>query len=348
MRVLFLTLYPEMAASPRYRVHQFIPYLESQGIECTVRAPMGNAAWQGLTGPERMGRAFWYHARETPARLLQLLDSGRFDVVFLQKAVMSAYLRGSDRILRQLAKKIIYDIDDAVHLAPPHALPFPWSRLEDRGQILKIMASADAVLAGNEWLRAEAEKAGGRAEYFPTVVDTDRFVPAEQEPGEFVAGWMGSPSTTASLGGLRGAFDNLQPGELVLAGADPKQVHCPQARVAPWHYDTEVQLLQKFSVGLMPLSKNEWTRGKCALKALQYMACGVPCIATPYGAALEIIRHGENGWLADSEAEWRDGLEAMRDPALRQRLGAAARATVEEHFSLRAAAPRLAKLLEAL
>ena len=348
MRVLFLTLYPEMAASPRYRVHQFIPYLESMGIECTVRAPMSEAAWRRHSGPERKGRAFWYHARETPTRLLQMLDAGRFDVVFLQKAVMSAYVTGFDHVLRQCAKKIVYDIDDAVHLAPPHALGAPWNRFEDRDQILRVMASADCVLAGNHWLAEVATGCGARAEYFPTVVDTDRFIPAVDTPTNFQAGWMGSPSTTASLGGIAGTFDALQPGELLLAGADPKQVHWPQARVTPWHYDTEVQLLQQFSVGLMPLPKDEWTRGKCALKALQYMACGVPCIATPHGAVLDIIRHGENGWLADTEAEWRDALTALRDPALRQRLGEAARATVEENFSLRGAALRLRKILESL
>jgi glycosyltransferase involved in cell wall biosynthesis len=348
MRVLFLTLYPEMAASPRYRVHQFIPCLESQGIKCTVRAPMSEAAWRRHCGPDRNGRAFWYHARETPTRLFQLLDAGRFDIVFLQKAVMSAYVTGFDRLLRQCAKKLVYDIDDAVHLAPPHALGAPWNRFEDRDQIHRLMSSADCVLAGNHWLADVATGRSARAEYFPTVVDTERFMPAADAPKNFQAGWMGSPSTTASLGGLGGAFDALQPGELLLAGADPKQVHWLPARVTPWRYDTEVQLLQQFSVGLMPLPKDEWTRGKCALKALQYMACGVPCIATPHGAVLDIIHHGENGWLADTEAEWRDALTALRDPALRLRLGEAARATVEEHFSLHIAAPRLHKILESL
>ena len=348
MRVLFLTLYPEMAASPRYRVHQFIPYLESQGIECTVRAPMSEAAWRRHSGPDRRGRPFWYHARETPTRLLQLLDAGRFDVVFLQKAVMSAYVRSFDGMLRERAKKLVYDIDDAVHLAPPHALRAPWNRFEDPDQIRRVMATADCVLAGNHWLVEVASECGACAEHFPTVVDTDRFIPAAHTPRDFQVGWMGSPSTTASLGGIAGAFDALASGELLLAGADPKRVHWTQARVTPWHYDTEVQLLQQFSVGLMPLPRDEWTRGKCALKALQYMACGVPCIATPHGAVLDIIRHGENGWLAETESDWRDALMALRDPALRQRLGAAARDTVAREFSLRRAAPRLVRLLESL
>lgn len=348
MRILFLTLYPESAASPRYRVHQFIPHLEARGIACTVRAPMDDAAWRRLTGPNREGRAFWYHARETPARLRQLLDADQFDVVFLQKVPMTAYLRGMDRMIRTRARKLVLDLDDAVHLAPPHPLRAPWTLLEDREQVRKLMASADLVLAGNRWLEQETVNAGGRAEWFPTVVDTDRFIPAANPPEGFVAGWMGSPSTTGSLAAIRPALESLAEGELVLAGADPKQVHWPGAGATPWRYDTEVQLLQQFSVGLMPLAKDEWTRGKCALKALQYMACGVPCIATPYGAVLDIIRHDENGWFADSEAEWKDALVALRDPALRRRLGEAARATVEARYSLRTAVPRVTDLLESL
>lgn len=96
----------------------------------------------------------------------------------------------------------------------------------------------------------------------------------------------------------------------------------------------------------MPQPKDEWTRGKCALKALLYMACGVPCVATPHGAATDIIRHEENGLLADSLEDWRSALERLRDPELRGRLGKAARAFVEEHYSLKQAAPRLLQLLE--
>lgn len=346
MRVLFLTLYPETAASPRYRVHQFIPYLEAQGYHCTVQAPLGEAAWRRHTGPDRQGRAFWYHARETPRRLRQIAGAAAYDVVVLQKAVMTAYVRGFGGLLRARAKKLLYDIDDAVHLAPPHPLRGPWRLLEDQNQVSQVMRDANLVLAGNAWLASEAESRGGRAEVFPTVVDTARFVPAHKPPPRFCAGWMGGPSTAGALGAIAPALASLKPGELVVAGAAPGQVHWGAARLEPWRFDTEVQLLQQFSVGLMPLPRDTWTRGKCALKALLYMAAGIPCIATPHGAIVDIIRHGENGWFAETAEEWRSALETLRDPALRKRLGEAARATVEERYALRTAAPRLAQYLE--
>jgi len=344
--VLFLTLYPEAAASPRYRVHQFLPWLRAHGFDCMVKAPLSESAWRRHAGPDRQGRAFWYHARETPQRLGQLLGAADYDAVFLQKAITSTYIHGFDRILRARAKRLIYDIDDAVHLAPPHPLRMPWRLLDDRAQVSRIMGQADQVLAGNRWLVAEAEARGGRATYFPTVVDTDRFVPAAKPPERFCAGWMGAPSTAGALGAIAPALQALGPDELIVAGANARQVHWPSARIEPWRYDTEVQLLQQFSVGLMPLPRDAWTQGKCALKALLYMSVGIPCIATPYGAVEDIIRHGENGWFAETADEWRMAIETLRDPALRRRLGEAARATVEAHFSLRNAAPMLAHHLE--
>lgn len=346
VKVLFLTLYPEVAASPRYRVHQFLPYLRAHDVECTVLAPTSEAIWRRHTGPDRQGRAFWYHLYETPARLHQLIQARSYDVVFLQKAVTSAYVRGFDPIVSRCSKRLLLDLDDAVHLAPPHPLRFPWSLVEDRLQIERLMGRADHVLAGNPWLVSEVTRAGGRATCFPTVVDTDRFVPATAPPKAFRVGWMGAPSTCPSLNSIAPALDDLADGELIVAGADPKQVHLQKARYAAWNYDTEVSLLQSLSVGLMPLSRDEWTRGKCALKALLYMAVGIPCIATPYGAITDMIVHGENGWLADSSDAWRDGLAELRDPARRKQMGEAARATVEAKYSLKVAAPQLLRLLE--
>jgi glycosyltransferase involved in cell wall biosynthesis len=272
----------------------------------------------------------------------------RFDVVFVQKAIMTAYVRGMLRLLRACARRIVYDLDDAVHLSPPHPLRNPWRLLEDREQSRKLFLFSKLVLAGNPWLASVAEAAGARVALFPTVVDTERFVPTRREPETYRIGWIGGPSTTGCLVPAAGALEGTCHAELRFVGADPLHVPCQTAEVRPWSYGTEVEEIQDFSVGIMPLPKSEWTRGKCALKALQYMACGVPCVATPHGAALDIIRHDENGLLADSHAEWRRALERLREPALRRRLGCAGRATVEERYSLNRAAPRLLELLESV
>jgi glycosyltransferase involved in cell wall biosynthesis len=349
MRVLFLTLYPESGASSRYRVHQFLPYLREHGIDCTVAAPFTEDEFTRLRAEAARGRAWRYHAHEYGTRMKQLMSARRYDIVVLQKAVMSVYVKGMVRVARSCARRLVYDIDDAVNLAPPHPLPRRWAWVGDAGQINKVFARADLVLAGNDWLKESAEAAGGRAERFSTVVDTDRFVPgARSASGEQVVGWIGGPSTSAHLRPIAKTLESLTNARVRLVGADRVQASVPMAEYVPWALDTEVSALQGFSVGVMPLPKTEWARGKCALKALQYMACGVPCIATPFGAILDVITDGVNGLFADSPDDWSSALERLRDPALRARLGSAGRRTVEERFSLRVAAPRLYRLLESV
>jgi len=349
MRVLFLTLYPDTAASTRYRVSQFLPYLRANGVECTIDAPLSNEQFTTLTGPGRKGRPLWYHLAETPRRIVQLLGAHKFDIVVVQKAIMSAYLRGMGALLRNRAKRIVYDLDDAVHLTPPHPLRSIWKTLEDPNQSRKLFRMADLVLAGNTWLAEAAQTNGApRAEVLPTVVDTDRFAPAATASETYRIGWIGNPSTTPALEVAREALAGIDQAEVCLVGADADHACLETAEVKPWTLETEVAEIQRFSVGIMPLAKTEWTRGKCALKALQYMACRVPCIATPYGAVRDIIRHEENGLFADTPEEWRAALDSLRDPDLRKKLGAAGRATVEQHFSLDAAAPRMLSLLESV
>lgn len=349
MRVLFLTLYPDTAASTRYRVSQFLPYLRDQGMDCTVASPMTNEQYARLTGPGRKGRPLWYHLTETPRRIAQLLGARKFEVVVVQKAILSAYLRGMGALLRNRAKRIVFDLDDAVHLVPPHPLRSVWKMIEDPAQGRKLFRMADLVLAGNAWLAEAAEAEGApRAEVLPTVVDTERFIPGTTGPDAYRVGWIGNPSTTPALEAAHEALDGIDGAEVCLIGADADRVRLDTADVRPWTLDTEVAELQRLSVGIMPLMKTEWTRGKCALKALQYMACGIPCVATPYGAVRDIIRHEENGLFADSDEEWRLALYRLQDPELRRKLGAAGRATVEQQFSLKSAAPRMFSLLESV
>jgi len=348
MRALFLTLYPELVASPRYRVHQFLPYLRAHGVDCTVACPFTQDEYTRLRAKAAEGRARGYHLHEARKRGVQILGARKYDVVFLQKAVMSAYVREFAKQLRLRARKLIYDLDDAVHLSPPNTLPGFWKRFEEPNQATWLMQQADLVLAGNAWLRDEALAAGGRAEVFPTVVDTERFIPAPKSPDKFVIGWIGGPSTSEHVALLAEVLNDLEDAEVRLIGANPVRAAVEKAWHRPWSYDTEVHEVQEFAVGIMPLPKTDWARGKCALKALQYMACGVPCVATPLGAVNSIIEDGVNGLFADTPEEWRAAFAKLRDPKLRKRLGEAARRTAEEKFSLTVAAPQLRAHLKAV
>jgi glycosyltransferase involved in cell wall biosynthesis len=261
--------------------------------------------------------------------------------------------------LRRRARRLVYDIDDAVHLAPPHPLRFPWRLMEDRGQIRSLMAASDLVLAGNQWLADEAVAAGAtKVEHFPTVVDTDRFNVAVQASSDlavrasslrdpvFRIGWIGNPSTVVCLEPARAALEQVKDAEICLVGTDPARANLPRAEHREWSYDSEVSELQRFTIGIMPQPAEPWMRGKCALKVLQYMACGIPCVASPFGAVTEFLRHDENGLFAETTRDWLEAFDRLRDPALRARLATAARQTVLERYSLKHAAARMGELLE--
>jgi glycosyltransferase involved in cell wall biosynthesis len=347
LSILFLTLYPDSAASPRYRVLQFLPHLRERGFRCTVESAVSERAYANSIAEARNIRPFWYHADETPRRVLQILRARNYDIVFVQKAIMSAYLRGMHSLLRGHAKRLVYDIDDAVHLRPPHPLRGPWKTLEDEQQIARLLNEVDLVLAGNAWLASEMRERAKRVEFFPTVVDTDYFFPAPSPPASMVVGWMGSPSTTPHLHAAE-CLSDLEHVSLRVVGADALRLPWNRVESIPWRRETEVAALRSFSVGIMPLAKDDWTRGKCALKALQYMACGVPCVATPYGAVLDIIADNVNGLFADSSEEWLAAVEWLRDESAHKKIADAGRATVEQHFSLKRAGPKLAELLESV
>jgi len=345
MRVLFLTLYPESAASPRYRVHQFLPHLRAAGVVCDVACAVDPAFWAAYRAPGSRLRPRDYLLHERSRRREQLRDARGYDVVFLQKAITSVYWRGMARLLEPLRERLVYDIDDAVHIAPPDRLPRVLRLFEDTGQARKIMTLARVTLAGNVWLAEEAQAAGGRPAVFPTVVDTEYYTPAPQPEDTYRLGWMGSPGTAPYLKLIETSV-RVSGADCLVIGAGPESVPFP-AEQRDWNQEDELEQLHRMSIGLMPMPDTSWTRGKCALKALLYMACGRPATCSAGGAADAIIAHGKNGFLARTEQDWRDALEALRDPALRARLGEAARATVEERYSLKVWAPRLLELLEA-
>lgn len=346
LKVLFLTLYPAAAASARYRVHQYLPALAASGMECTVACAVSEAFWIAWHGEAYRGRQAWrYHLHELLRRRAQLRALDGFDRIVVQKAITSAPVRGLMAALTERRGEVIYDIDDAVHRFPPDRLPRALRAFESRapqGQVL--MGMARATLAGNRWLESETWNAGGHPVYFPTVVDTARFRPEAQPDSVYRLGWMGSPSTVRHLESLAPVLSEFRDGEIAVVGAGDAPLSFPASRKA-WRLEEETADLARMSVGLMPLPRDVWTQGKCGLKALLCMAMGRPVIATPFGAACEIIEHGVSGLLADTEAEWREAIERLRDPGERARMGAAARTRVEECYSLQVWAPRMDSIL---
>lgn len=289
--------------------------------------------------------------KEHGARGEAFARAGAADLVVLSRRLLRT--ADFDR-LRAAARRLVYDFDDAM----PYRDPFrgePESTAR-ANRFLRTCAGADAVVAGSEELAVMARACSPRALFTaPTPVDPARYGPApgERAPGEPVRfGWIGSRATLPYLERIAAPLARAcaaLPGArlLVVADAAPS-LPGVATDLVPWSEEGEADALRSMDAGLMPLTDDPWSRGKCAFKLLQYGATGIPSVASPVGANLSVVEDRRTGLLAGTDAAWEAALvELGRDPALRSRLGAAARRQVEARWSPAVLAPPLARFLAA-
>ena len=350
-RVLFLTKYARNGASSRYRTFQYLPWLEQAGIHCQVM-PLFDEAY--LSHRYQSGRG---HARDLVRAFLRrlgaLVAARHFDLVVVEKEIFPYFPALPERALGWLGVPYVADYDDALfHQYDQHRSP--WIRRLLGRKIARVMRRAALVTAGNAYLADYAVRAGApRVEIIPTVIDLGRYPQSSAirlPNAPFTIGWIGSPSTAKYLQTIAPALAEVCAGGLSrvrLIGSGPLELHDVPVEVLPWDESTEVSNMQQFDVGIMPLPDQAWERGKCGFKLIQYMACGLPVVASPVGVNTEIVEHGQNGFLASTIDEW---VEAMRtlmlDTKLRQRMGQAGRRKVEEDYCVQATGPRLTELIK--
>ena len=284
-------------------------------------------------------------------RIRQLRDTAGAGVVILQRKLLPLWQLC---LLRHFAGCLIYDVDDAVFQRDSyHPKPADsWQRL---ARFWATVYSANAVIVGNDFLK---EQVGNyieteRVQRIPTCLETDRYRLARhhRSGSEVRLVWIGQQSNLSSfayarsrLAAIAGCFPGLE-----LRVICDASVAIPGLRVVPrpWSSASEAAELAQADIGVCWLPDDRWSRGKCGLKVLQYMAAGLPVIANPVGVHKEMIAHGQTGFLAESPREWASAVQKLAaDPLLRTRMGAAGRKVVEERFSVSSWGPRFASLIE--
>ncbi len=356
-KIFFIAPYPpESAPSQRFRFEQYLHLLQAKDCKVHVRPYMDQAGYAVLYKPGKFLYKLFILLKGFFSRLALLMQLARADYVFIHREVLPFGPPVYEWIIARLfRKKIIYDFDDAIWLTDKTETQL--ERLfRCRSKVKHICRWSYRISCGNAYLAAYARQYNPAVVVNPTTIDTENLhnpekICLKKDPNKLIIGWTGSHSTLKYLEQLVPVLQELeqefkQVHFVIIANQYPR-LPLERCHFVPWQKESEAEDLARMDIGIMPLPDDEWTRGKCGFKALQYMAMDIPCIASPVGVNCEIIQHGVNGFLADSPQEWKFYLtQLIADGNLRNQMGKAGRKTVIQRYSVSSNAPLFLSLFD--
>jgi len=357
-RLLVLCPYPVgVAAGQRLKFEQYYDDWREAGWDVAVSPYMTAKLWAVAHQHGHLGAKLAGTLKGLIRRIGDLARIPRYDLVYVFMYVTPIGTSFFERLTRQLARRLVYDLEDNVLIGQglKGQFPNPLLRLlKGSGKAKYLVRRADHVITSSPFLNeACIEKNEKRAcTYISSSVDTDRFLPVNRFTNEetVTIGWTGTFSSSVYLDLLRPVFQQLakrRTFRLRVIGNFDYALDGVDLEVVRWTAEREVEDLQAIDIGVYPLPLEEWVTGKSGLKAIQYMAFGIPCVATNVGTTPMLIRDGENGLLVRTQEEWVSALERLLDdPHLRRRLGQQARKDAVAHFSTRAVARNYRRVLE--
>ena len=317
-------------AGIRYRLPHFIPYLMKHGMEIELlRIP---------SSPTK----FWN-------MLMKLREA---DIVVILRKLLSPL---KQRLIRRFAHKIVFEYDDSIMYRSSR-----WSNKNSatrRSRFQKMVSACDLIIAGNQFLKGEAAQYVNedKIHVIPTVVDIEKYGPKQYNVAkdEIIIGWLGSKGTLYYLKRLipvlREIGRRFPSVQMKIVCNDFIDIPNMKVIKKEWSEKDEVADLQSFDIGLGPLTDDVWTRGKCGLKLVQYLAVGVPVVCSPVGANKEIVINDEVGFWASDKREWIEKLSILiENRELRSKMGNKGRERIEKEYSLQAMAPKLIDILNQL
>jgi len=328
LNVLFLPLYSMQGASSRYRVYHYADRLPSHGFDVKILHPRS------------------YTLASKALYILSLPKALRWaDVVVIQKKLFRSPLYA---LIRHLNNAVVFDFDDALYVDNSIT-----------NMLSHVLRTSRHVIVGNRHLENFARRFTDRVTRIPTPVDVQAFTPADKKclvNDVITIGWIGAGGNLIYLEHLEPVFERiyLSKGQTVqLKVISDRTFRFRSCRLPvvniPWSLSTELEALRSLDIGIMPLTDDELSRGKCAFKVLQYMSVGIATVASSVGMNREVIHHLGNGMLATSLEEWRCALlHLIENPALREQFGREARKTVEYEYSYEVTTPHLASVLKSV
>ena len=349
LRVLCLVPYPEIAASSRLRVQQYAPHLENLGIHLEIRRFYDEHTYAALHKPGRATQKGVGILRGLTRRVFDIFRATHSDIVLIHREATPMGPAIVELALSRLRIPYVFDFDDALFLQVTHPANRNWAWLRNSRRFETSTRLAREVIAGNLYLADHARRSNSRVTVIPTPVDTDRHLMRLDHTGPGrVIGWIGSATTAPYLKLLDEPLAQLAARRnitLHVVGGHYAHDNIPVEEIR-YGIDREASDLEGFDIGVLPEPDDPWTKGKCAHKAILYMATGLPVVASAVGVNPDVVQHGITGFCVRSGAEWSEALELLLDePELRQTMGEAGRRRVEDRFSVRSQSSKLAAVL---
>ena len=352
MRILALPRYSTNGPSSRVRLYNYLPYLK-QAVFDVEMAPCFDPGYieNLFTGRKKNFTAI---IKSYFRRICLLLKSKKYQILWLQYELLPWVPFWVEKLYFSGCNMLVIDYDDAVfdrYRNHPSAI-IRWFLGK---KIARLMALASVVVVGNQYLADYAQECGARnIVIIPSVIELEKYLPRQwkihnQKPLQI--GWIGSPSTVNYLLLIKDAIiaSIAENCEWIIIGADiPNLLQVPGVTSRAWSIENEAELLQSLDVGVMPLVDDTFEKGKCGYKLIQYMACGLPVVASPVGVNIKIVKHGTNGFLAASRDEWEKAFKALQDIQLRARMGREGRKLIEDIYNYSVQSKVLIKTFQAL
>lgn len=348
MKVLYLTKYTRLGASSRLRSYQYFPFLNNSGISVSVSPLFNDAYLKGIySGKASVLTVLSAYVK----RFFVLFTLFNYDKIVIEKELFPYFPAFFERLLTLMNVHYVVDYDDAIF----HNYDLSTNKIVRfflQNKIGTVMKYAETVLAGNEYLAAKATVSGAKkVVLFSTVIDISRYTLAEKKPHDtIIIGWIGSPSTFKYVKPIFPVFEEMSKKysiEVHIVGAKENVSVSFPIRFVTWSEETEADSISRFDVGIMPLENSPWEKGKCAYKLIQYMACGIPVVASPVGMNTKVVLPGENGFLADNLNQWSKSLEEIiSDSRKCHTFGIRGRQLVEKEYTVQSSAQKLIDILK--
>ena len=359
-KILFLVPYPPgQAPSQRFRFEQYFFSLPKSDYLYRARPFLSKKAWTVLYSRNRP-LIITYLLFSYLKRFAHSIEAANYDIIFIHRELTPLGFPIFEWfIAKVLKKKIVYDFDDAIWLEDPNETGSLLARIKWKSKIASICKWSYKVSAGNPYLREYARQFNGNVTINPTTIDTEglhnpgAFLPSVdnfENDKEACIGWTGSHSTLPYLHALVPVFKELEKQWAfklrVISNQKPGfELGCLE--FVPWQKETEIEDLMAIDIGIMPLTDDAWSKGKCGFKALQYMALEKPALVSPVGVNTSIVEHGITGYHCNDTKDWVKHLSYLiSNPLKRKEMGKKGREFIKKNYSVVSNSPNFLSLFE--